>query len=217
MTQTGLKFDQPSFWVNGAEVAPDPSGALFWPAESTLVVSDLHFEKGSSFAARGVFLPPYDTRATLALVAKLCARYQPRRVISLGDAFHDPMAERRMHRDDVSRLEELTRAHEWVWITGNHDPHPPARFRGRVCETLRLGALTFRHEPENTAKAGEVAGHLHPCARVKGAGRSVRRKCFVTDGRRLINPPYRQVLLDIGVQRVEESALRLPTGIDRQV
>ena len=44
----------------------DLSGALFWEEEGLLVVSDLHLEKGSSFAARGVLLPPYDTVATLA-------------------------------------------------------------------------------------------------------------------------------------------------------
>ena len=42
------------------------SGALYWPAEKALIVSDLHFEKGSHFAARGQMLPPYDTRETLA-------------------------------------------------------------------------------------------------------------------------------------------------------
>ena len=43
----------------------DLSGALFWQEQRLLVVSDLHLEKGSSFAARGVLLPPYDTVATL--------------------------------------------------------------------------------------------------------------------------------------------------------
>ena len=40
-------------------------GALYWPAEKALIVSDLHLEKGSAFAARGQMLPPYDTRETL--------------------------------------------------------------------------------------------------------------------------------------------------------
>ena len=44
----------------GAELAGDPSGALFWPEQGMLVVSDLHLEKGSAFAARGVLLPPYE-------------------------------------------------------------------------------------------------------------------------------------------------------------
>ena len=52
-------------------------GALLWPARKLLVVADLHLEKGSSFAARGQLLPPYDTRATLDRLAA-AARRAPR-------------------------------------------------------------------------------------------------------------------------------------------
>ena len=75
--------------INGAHVLADISGALFWPAAETLIVADLHFEKGSAYAARGVALPPYDTAATLARLEACMAKYRPKRVISLGDAFHD--------------------------------------------------------------------------------------------------------------------------------
>ena len=53
------------------------AGALYWPEQGLLAVADLHLEKGSSFAERGVLLPPYDTAATLARLARadraLCA------------------------------------------------------------------------------------------------------------------------------------------------
>lgn len=54
--------------LRGAALAPDASGALVWPAERTLVVADLHLEKGSAFAARGRMLPPYDTRDRKSVV-----------------------------------------------------------------------------------------------------------------------------------------------------
>ena len=50
--------------VAGVDFVADPAGALYWPAQRLLAVADLHFEKGSSIAARGVLLPPYDTAAT---------------------------------------------------------------------------------------------------------------------------------------------------------
>jgi metallophosphoesterase superfamily enzyme len=75
--------------VAGATLVADCAGALYWPDESLLVVADLHLEKGSAFAARGVLLPPYDTAATLARLAMLIERYAPRLVIALGDSFHD--------------------------------------------------------------------------------------------------------------------------------
>src|SRR6187200_3753351 len=75
--------------VAGVELRADCAGALYWPEEGLLVVADLHLEKGSSFATRGVLLPPYDTAATLARLGALVARYAPRTVIALGDSFHD--------------------------------------------------------------------------------------------------------------------------------
>lgn len=176
--------------VNGEFLTPDPMGALYWARRDTLIVSDLHFEKGSSFARRGVFLPPYDTRATLKRLAALMARYRPKRVVSLGDAFHDGEAEARMHEDDAAQLERLMTQTTWVWVLGNHDPAPPARFSAEACEALDLGRLTLRHEPRGVGAPGEIAGHLHPCARVVCEGRVLRRRCFASDGARLVMPAF---------------------------
>ena len=173
----------------GERLTPDPLGALFWSVKETLIVSDLHFEKGSSFAARrGLLLPPYDTRTTLMRLEALVRRYQPARIISLGDAFHDGEAEQRMDESDAERLEALMRGLDWLWILGNHDPEPPLRFAGLSAEEIQDGPLIFRHEPVAGEVAGEIAGHLHPCARVVHEGRIIRRRCFAADGRRLIMP-----------------------------
>ena len=174
--------------INGEDVTPDPLGGAYWAREKTLIVSDLHFEKGSHFAERGVMLPPYDTRTTLMRIGALMRRYNPARVISLGDAFHDPDAEARMDERDAQMLEVLMGAAEWLWILGNHDPEPPARFAAPTEIETTIGALTFRHEPLARESAGEIAGHLHPCARVTGEGRVLRRRCFASDGARLIMP-----------------------------
>lgn len=176
--------------VNGEALVALSAGALYWPARETLIVSDLHFEKGSHFATKGVLLPPYDTRMTLKRLAALIGAHKPKQVISLGDAFHDGEAEARMDEDDRGALEALVASTRWFWILGNHDPEPPARFAGAVEETLRLGCLLFRHEPAPQFVAGEVAGHLHPAARVRTEARLVRRRCFATDGERLVLPAF---------------------------
>lgn len=176
--------------VNGESFIALPAGALFWPKEATLVVSDLHFEKGSHFATKGVFLPPYDTRATLRRLAALVAEHRPARVISLGDAFHDGEAEARMDDADAATLEALTRAAAWLWILGNHDPAPPKRFAGSVERSLEVRRLCFRHEPAPAPATGEIAGHLHPAARVLAESRRLRRRCFVSDGARLVMPAF---------------------------
>lgn len=179
------------FEVAGERLRLQPCGGLWWEAASVLVVSDLHLEKGSSYAARGQMLPPYDTRATLMGIARLMDVLRPTTVISLGDSFHDRRARPRMAADDIELVREMTSACDWVWIEGNHDPKPPEDLGGRMASELRLGSLVFRHEPTNGAAPGEVAGHLHPCARVAGrAGRSVRARCFALDRDRLVMPAY---------------------------
>jgi uncharacterized protein len=174
--------------VVGAALIADCAGAIFWPDESLLVVADLHLEKGSSFAARGVLLPPYDTATTLARLAALIERYAPRLVIALGDSFHDGGAPARM--SDISRaaLKALQRGRDWLWIAGNHDPDPADNIGGRFAAELALGPLTFRHEPSPHPCDGEIAGHLHPQARIARRGRAVSRRCFACDGNRLVMP-----------------------------
>lgn len=174
----------------GARLTLDPSGGLYWPAERVLVVADLHLEKGSSFAARGVPLPPYDTRATLALLAGIVARTRPRVVVALGDSFHDRAGAGRLGAAERELLAEIGRGRDMVWIAGNHDPDPMPGLGGVHLPELRLGPLTLRHEPLPASHGvrGEIAGHFHPVARLVVRGRALRRRCFVTDGDRLVMP-----------------------------
>jgi DNA ligase-associated metallophosphoesterase len=173
----------------------DPAGALYWPDEKLLVVADLHFEKGSSYAARRVFLPPYDTAATLMRLLELICLYDPKRIVALGDSFHDASASSRLIAQDRARIKALQTGRDWVWIAGNHDPHAPSGLEGDVVEDLAVGPIHFRHAPRETAGDGEIAGHLHPVARVgglrdTGLGGTVRRRCFVSDGNRCILPAF---------------------------
>lgn len=166
----------------------DLSGALYWEEHRLLVVSDLHLEKGSSFAARRVLLPPYDTVATLSRLAAVVARLDPRTVIALGDSFHDGEAHERLGGEDRAALGALQLRREWVWISGNHDPDLPPDIGGTVAREVSIGPITFRHEP--TGADGEIAGHLHPKARVTTRGRSLERRCFASDGARAILPAF---------------------------
>ena len=175
--------------LSGMAAALDLSGALYLPDADALVVADLHLEKGSAFARRGLMLPPYDTRETLRALAAALARYAPRTVIALGDSFHDQDGPDRLGSDDRRSLAALQAGRRWVWITGNHDRVLPDEIGGEVLNDLALGSLILRHEP-TTGAAGEIAGHLHPAGKVRLRGRSVRRRCFVTDGRRCVMPAF---------------------------
>jgi uncharacterized protein len=185
------KPDDPTTEIDlaGTTAVLDLSGALYLPDADALVVADLHLEKGSAFARRGLMLPPYDTRETLRALAGVLDRYAPRTVIALGDSFHDRGGPDRLGPDDRRALAGLQAGRSWLWITGNHDRALPSDIGGEVLDDLALGHLTLRHEPL-AGPLDEIAGHLHPAGKVRLRGRSVRRRCFVTDGRRCVMPAF---------------------------
>jgi DNA ligase-associated metallophosphoesterase len=176
--------------VADSEVVLDPAGALWLPLSRTLVVADLHLEKASSLARRGMLLPPYDTGATLAHLGRVIARRNPRRVIALGDSFHDSGGYGRLADPDRLRLVTLQDGRDWVWIKGNHDPEFPEGTGGDAVAEVAVDGLTLRHEPLEGAAPSEVAGHLHPAAKIRGNGRSVRCRAFATDGLRMVLPAF---------------------------
>jgi DNA ligase-associated metallophosphoesterase len=163
-------------------------GGLWWEEERLLVVADLHLEKGSAFAKRRLFLPPYDTAATLTDLSLVIDRLRPKTVIALGDSFHDDGGPERLHSTDRETLVKLQSGREWIWVAGNHDPKPHG-LNGHHAAEIAIGPITFRHEPGG-ASENEIAGHLHPAARVAGRFGSTRRPCFVANGRRVVLPAF---------------------------
>ncbi len=171
----------------GHAFEPLPSGALWWAAERTLLVADLHLEKLSSFAKRGALLPPYDTGLTLRRLEADLERTGAEEVIALGDSFHRDEGTTTLLPADRLRLAALMGKARWTWISGNHDP-APHELGGRCVAMLERAGLTLTHEPKQGQ--GHIAGHLHPAAHVAINGRSVRRPCFVHDGRIMVLPAY---------------------------
>ncbi|MGD9966772.1 MAG: ligase-associated DNA damage response endonuclease PdeM [Hyphomonadaceae bacterium] len=178
--------------LGDALVTALPDGALWIGEAKTLIVSDLHLEKGSAFAVRGQMLPPYDTHAALLKLTDLMLQLQPDIMVSLGDSFDDPAGPARMDARDRELLRVLMSRCDWVWVEGNHDGRAPETLGGALRETLHVGSLVLRHQPTEAAAPGEIAGHLHPCARVIGRGTSTRRRCFATDGSRMVMPAFGQ-------------------------
>ena len=170
------------------------SGALYVIDHDVLIAADLHLEKGSAYAARGQMLPPYDSAATLERLEAEVAELNPGRVVLLGDSFHDRGSIPRMAVGDRARLERMALGRDWLWLEGNHDREALGAdvdgLPGAVIETMSLGTLRLVHEPRPGDQPGEVAGHLHPAAKVAAYNRSVRRPCFITDGRRVVLPAF---------------------------
>lgn len=175
----------------GLDLIPDLSGALHVPEFRTLLVADVHLEKGTSLARRGVHLPPYDTRQSLRQLAGVIAALRPARLIFLGDSFHDGEARTRIDDADLATLRNLSGGQETIWIAGNHDPVPPGDIGGCIASEVALGPITLRHAPRALAEAEfEIAGHLHPAAALSQRGTRIRCKCFIADDRRIVMPAF---------------------------
>jgi uncharacterized protein len=172
----------------GHSFEPMLSGALFWRAESMLLVADLHLEKFSSFAKKGQMLPPYDTGLTLKRLERDIESTRAERVVSLGDSFHRDEGTQTLLDADRLRLMALLGKSHWTWLSGNHDPSPHAL--GGICVgQLEHRGLTLVHEPKRGTR-NIIAGHLHPAATVVANGHGTRRPCFVHDNNLLLLPAY---------------------------
>ena len=155
------------------------SRALYWPKERALLVADLHLEKASFFAKHGSLLPPYDSRETLERLALAVRETGARRVITLGDNFHDSAGADRLEEHAAGMLAALTRALDWVWLTGNHDPSMEARQGGTVLPELEIGGIILRHRATAGETRPELSGHFHPRLQLKVRERHIRRPCAV--------------------------------------
>ena len=177
--------------LGGLDLIPDLSGALYVPDYQTLLIADLHLEQGASLARRGVHVPPYDSRQSLAQLAAVVNAINPERLIFLGDSFHDHASEHFIGDEDRSALMRITDSRNTIWLTGNHDPCGPQSLAGESADIVMLGPVALRHEPkldlENTF---EISGHLHPGATIWQRGRNIRTKCFIADEHRLIMPAF---------------------------
>jgi DNA ligase-associated metallophosphoesterase len=165
-------------------------GAIYWPRERALLVADLHLEKASFFARGGQMLPPYDSRETLERLALAIRRTGARRVFALGDNFHDSAGPDRLDSHAAGMLGALTRALDWVWITGNHDPELGSEAGGTRMSEVRIGGFALRHKVQGDTALPELSGHYHPRLTLTVRGRRIARPCAVRSETRLILPAF---------------------------
>jgi DNA ligase-associated metallophosphoesterase len=178
------------FSFAGEEMRLVQGRALFWRREAALLVADLHLEKASFFAGHGQMLPPYDSRETLERLALAVRETGARRVYALGDNFHDAKGALRLESHAAGMLAALTRALDWVWITGNHDAGNDEIAGGALAEEIAAGGLVLRHKARPGEDRPELSGHFHPRLTLSARGRRIARPCAVMSERRLILPAF---------------------------
>lgn len=180
-------FSTHSFSLSGAALEFTGTGALWWPSERVLAVSDLHLGRSERYARNaGALLPPYEVMDTLERLEAEVSAFNPSEIICLGDSFDDRGAEIGLAPQAQDWVIKLMAGRRWSWILGNHDPGP-VRLGGSHMAERRIGPLTFRHIAEPGA-AAEISGHYHPKARVGAQGRA--KPCLLYDSARAILPAF---------------------------
>ena len=169
--------------IAGEGLVLSPSRAVFWPRREMLLIADPHFGKAASFRALGVAVPRGTTARSLDTISQLVAVHQPKRLVFLGDFLH---AREGRNAETFATLTAWRASHLAVdvqLIRGNHDRRagdPPAEvgidcIDGPVIE----GPFALMHHPVAVAGRYVLAGHIHPCATLTGAGRQRERvPCF---------------------------------------
>lgn len=200
------------FTFRSHQMAALENGALWWPAQDLLVVSDLHLGKAERLARRGGgMLPPYETTATLDKLDDALAASSPRTVICLGDSFDDLDAASNLETSATDRLERMAAGRRWVWITGNHDPGPVS-ISGEHKADMKVADITFRHEAARGAKA-EISGHYHPKAWLDARGSRRTRPAFLFDSDRMILPAMGQYTGGLRCTEPALSSLLAPNAV----
>ena len=182
------------FTTSAGPIVFDARKGAFLPECETLLVADLHFEKGSYLQAiGGAPLPTYDTPETLSRLQALIDIFRPRNVAALGDSFHDVKAGDRIAKDDLAALNDLVRGVErFTWILGNHDPVIPSGLIGDREDHVECGSFLLTHHPTAPLHSGgvNVCGHLHPKVRIPTRRSKVSAPCWAVSRERIIMPSF---------------------------
>ena len=185
--------------ASGWEFLPDR--AIWWPSESTLIVSDLHLGKAAHFRRHGIAVPNAVNTNTLERLSALVSRHRPQRLLVLGDLFHsEENSEWLEFKAWLSDLNAEPWFEEFRLVEGNHDILHPSAFDGvRLERSARWvhGNWMFVHDPADVADPPDgrygVSGHLHPALSLVGKGRqSLKLPCwwYSAERRVLVVPTF---------------------------
>ncbi|WP_371395899.1 ligase-associated DNA damage response endonuclease PdeM [Fretibacter rubidus] len=178
--------------TQAGEIIFDGRKVAFLPKSKTLLVADLHFEKGSFLQMNGhAPLPAYDTQDTINALAAVISDYEPSHVVALGDSFHDIDAGLRLSEGHSRAINDMIKSlPEFTWILGNHDPDIPQSLLGQQQDHLTIDGFLLTHLPTGGAESVNICGHLHPKAKIKLRRRHLSKPCFACSDDRIIMPSF---------------------------
>lgn len=169
--------------VAGEILVARADASLFWPAQSTLFVADVHFGKAASFRSAAVPVPVGTTAATLKRLTVALRETRADRLIFLGDLLHAKEGRREEIFDSIQAWRNEFAKVEMILVEGNHDRRsgslPEQLGIQLVSEPYPMGPFALCHYPCEHSGKYCLAGHIHPCVCLQAKGhQSLRLPCF---------------------------------------
>jgi DNA ligase-associated metallophosphoesterase len=179
-------------------LAPDvdvwllPQRALFWPAEATLFVADLHLGKADVFVQRGIPIPLAISAHDLQRLGAIIEATGAERLVVLGDLLHARGSRSPGVHEALTAWRSAHPSLELLLVLGNHDRHagpPPADVGFVLCgDEAQVGPFRCVHEPLESTDGLTLCGHLHPLALLSEHRGASRLPCFHLRAQQMVLP-----------------------------
>jgi DNA ligase-associated metallophosphoesterase len=170
-----------------------PQKAIFWKAQNTLLLSDLHLGKINHFRKAGIAVPSKANDHNLEVFIDLVDLCKPKKIVCLGDLFHSHYnAEWEVFGEVVKHFSDI----DFELVLGNHDIMGKYQYKRKgiaLHDTLQIGKFLLTHHPLDKVPDGyyNIAGHIHPGVFLKGRGRqALSLPCFYFGERQAYLPAF---------------------------
>ncbi len=171
----------------------DADGVVYLPQFSSLLVADVHWGKAETFQKSGIPIPSDIINDDLSKLAAAFERYQPQKIIVLGDLIHSREGITDALVEQISQWRQSIPG-ELILIKGNHDRSLklwPQQWHVEIIEEkMQLGHLTLLHEYDETIGDYQISGHLHPVLKLRVSGDRLRLPCFYQQTKALFLPAF---------------------------
>lgn len=176
--------------INDQDFVLHPTGAVFWPRQNVLLISDVHLGKVMHFRKHGVAVPQHSVAKNFEQLDRAVDYFVPEKIVFLGDLFHSKKnSEWELFADWVSRTDA-----KMALVAGNHDVIDPKHYRNleiEICSELIVGNFLLTHHPEIREGFFNFSGHIHPGIELRGLGRQfLKLPCFFQKPDQMILPAF---------------------------
>jgi hypothetical protein len=163
----------------------------------TVVLGDLHLGYERALEQEGMYLPRINTESIRESMNDILCKYEPRRVVLLGDIKHDFRRAGWEEKGEVRKIFNLLAEEaQVVAVKGNHDNYLQnivADMGFLVVDHIDVMGFRLEHGHVDSGKRPVIIGHEHPSVRIPGTvGGGLKIQCFVhaeKDGV-IVLPPF---------------------------